>query len=129
VAKGEGSIDRRKLVRAIPKEGTIPGRASSLGRATKSEFVVGFVASRSHARAHIGPIYGRANWQPLQPLGIMPINTFFDESTARMRVRMRMDGGVYPVLCRRRRDEQSFFFFFITVSHRARLYRDPPLDK
>jgi len=93
----------------------------------------------------------------------MPINTFFDESTARMRVRMRMDGGVYPVLCRRRRDEQSpsarnifqnesrvqkkggvlqahrrqhrnralynIFFFFITVSHRARLYRDPPLDK
>jgi len=27
----------------------------------------------------------------------MPINTFFDESTARMRARKQMDGGAYSV--------------------------------
>lgn len=71
-----------------------PNRNSSL---SLSDRVPSHSHARMHAHAHIdvlysAPIYGRANWQPLQPLGIMPINTFFDESTRARHVRMRMDG-------------------------------------
>ena len=96
--KARSIID--SFVRAVPKERMIPGTRE----ATKSEFSVVRSSLRvcTHARMSSGvlypaPIYDRANWQSLQPLGIMPINTFFDESIARMRARKRMDGGAYPV--------------------------------
>lgn len=81
--KQESSIDWRKFARKRLEWGKSFRKRELVRKATNRKY------ARSYISCTVRPIYDRANRQSLQTRSarIMPINTFFDESTRAARIR------------------------------------------